>query len=165
MILASKAAAPKQSAPCLQSITMQSTANRPAASSLAGCFPRCTLQARSWLMLKSSFTSPHFSVHEVCVQVIPSRDVKVGGLMGPAAPVEKKSPSVADTQTGIGGTTLWKMASLVSYSESRISAKALSLLEAQHHHSGEAVGLVKGAPLREWPQPVQAWHISIQRSP
>ncbi|KAK9802822.1 hypothetical protein WJX73_002168 [Symbiochloris irregularis] len=45
-------------------------------------------------------------------EVIPSRDVKVGGLMGPAAPVEKKSPSVADTQTGIGGTTLWKMASL-----------------------------------------------------
>lgn len=57
----------------------------------------------------------HVGADSLCTgsQVIPSRDVKVGGLMGPAAPVEKKSPSVADTQTGIGGTTLWKMASLV----------------------------------------------------
>lgn len=49
------------------------------------------------------------------VQVIPSRDVKIAGLMGPAAPVEKKSTVVADTHTGMGGTTTWKLASLVSH--------------------------------------------------
>ena len=47
------------------------------------------------------------------VQVIPSRDVKVAGLMGPAAPIEKKSSAVADSHTGMGGTTTAKMASLV----------------------------------------------------
>lgn len=45
-------------------------------------------------------------------EVIPSRDVKIAGLMGPAAPVEKKSTVVADTHTGMGGTTTWKLASL-----------------------------------------------------
>jgi hypothetical protein len=45
-------------------------------------------------------------------QVIPSRDVKVAGLLGPAASTDKKSPAVSDSQTGIGGTTQWRLASL-----------------------------------------------------
>ena len=45
-------------------------------------------------------------------QIITSRDVKVAGLLGPASPLEKKSVSVAETPVGLGGTTLWKMASL-----------------------------------------------------
>lgn len=48
----------------------------------------------------------------MAVQVIPSRDVKVSGLLGPAACVEKKSQAVADQSIGLGGTTLWKLASL-----------------------------------------------------
>ena len=41
------------------------------------------------------------------VQIIPSRDVKVAGLLGPASPVEKKGMSVAETPVGLGGTTQW----------------------------------------------------------
>ena len=47
------------------------------------------------------------------MQVIPSRGVKVAGILGPAAPMEKKSASVADVHVGIGGTTQWKLAGLV----------------------------------------------------
>lgn len=46
-------------------------------------------------------------------QVIPSRGVKVAGILGPAAPVEKKGAAVADIPVGIGGTTQWKLAGLV----------------------------------------------------
>jgi protein transport protein SEC23 len=49
------------------------------------------------------------------LQVMTSRDVKVSGLLGPAAPVEKKSVSVAEQSVGYGGTTLWKLAGLVSF--------------------------------------------------
>ena len=45
-------------------------------------------------------------------QIIPSRDVKVAGLLGPASLLEKKGVSVAETAVGLGGTTLWKLASL-----------------------------------------------------
>ncbi|KAK9905677.1 hypothetical protein WJX75_004485 [Coccomyxa subellipsoidea] len=45
-------------------------------------------------------------------EVIPSRGVKVAGLLGPAAAMDKKSSSIADTPVGIGGTTLWKLAGL-----------------------------------------------------
>lgn len=47
-------------------------------------------------------------------EVIPSRDIKVAGLMGPAARVDKKSPYVADVEVGLGGTTTWKLCSLDS---------------------------------------------------
>jgi hypothetical protein len=47
------------------------------------------------------------------LQVIPSRGVKVAGLLGPAAPIEKKSAHIADVPVGIGGTTMWKLAGLV----------------------------------------------------
>ena len=53
------------------------------------------------------------------VQVIPSRGLKVAGLLGPAAPTDKKGTSVADTSVGIGGTTQWKLAGLVSSSASQ----------------------------------------------
>jgi protein transport protein SEC23 len=48
------------------------------------------------------------------LQVIPSRGVKVAGLLGPAAQMEKKSTHIADTPIGLGGTTLWKLAGLVN---------------------------------------------------
>ena len=47
------------------------------------------------------------------MQVVCSRDVKVAGLLGSAAAVEGKSSAVAEQQVGLGGTTKWKLASLV----------------------------------------------------
>ena len=50
------------------------------------------------------------------LQVIPSRvdgEVKVSGLLGRAAPIDKKGPAVGDQVVGMGGTTQWKLASLV----------------------------------------------------
>ena len=46
-------------------------------------------------------------------QVIPSRGVKVAGLLGPAAALEKKGAAVAEQSVGMGGTTLWRLAGLV----------------------------------------------------
>ena len=46
------------------------------------------------------------------MQIIPSKEVKVAGILGPASPLEKKGPAVAETAIGMGGTTLWKLASL-----------------------------------------------------
>lgn len=37
----------------------------------------------------------------------------MSGVLGPAAPLEKKSPAVAEQAVGYGGTTMWKMAGLV----------------------------------------------------
>lgn len=42
----------------------------------------------------------------------------MAGLLGPAAPTDKKGTNVADTSVGIGGTTQWKLAGLVSNSAS-----------------------------------------------
>ena len=47
------------------------------------------------------------------VQVVCSRDVKVAGLLGSAASLEAKSSAVAEQQVGLGGTTKWRLASLV----------------------------------------------------
>ena len=47
------------------------------------------------------------------LQVIPSRGVKVAGLLGPASPTDRKGTSFSDTPVGIGGTTQWKLAGLV----------------------------------------------------
>jgi len=48
------------------------------------------------------------------VQVVCSRDVKIAGLLGSAAAIEGKSSAVAEQQVGSGGTTKWRLASLVS---------------------------------------------------
>mmetsp|Transcript_10397 Transcript_10397/g.29602 ORF Transcript_10397/g.29602 Transcript_10397/m.29602 type:complete len:756 (+) Transcript_10397:156-2423(+) len=45
-------------------------------------------------------------------EVIPSRDIKVAGLIGCASPMEKKSNHVSDIPVGMGGTTQWKMPSM-----------------------------------------------------
>lgn len=37
------------------------------------------------------------------LEVIPSRDIKVSGLLGPAARLDKKGPAVAETEVGGGG--------------------------------------------------------------
>ena len=42
------------------------------------------------------------------LEVIPSKDVKVCGLLGPAARMEKKGPHISDTEVGLGGTTQWR---------------------------------------------------------
>ncbi|KAK9814088.1 hypothetical protein WJX72_000474 [[Myrmecia] bisecta] len=47
-------------------------------------------------------------------EVIPSKDVKVSGLLGPASTMEKKGVAVADAPMGMGGTTMWKLAGLDS---------------------------------------------------
>lgn len=48
-------------------------------------------------------------------QVVCSRDVKIAGLLGSAAAasMDAKSSAVAEQQVGLGGTTKWKLASLV----------------------------------------------------
>ncbi|KAK9868182.1 hypothetical protein WJX84_004175 [Apatococcus fuscideae] len=47
------------------------------------------------------------------LEVIPSKDVKVSGALGPGAPQEKKlATAVADQVIGMGGTNRWKMAGL-----------------------------------------------------
>lgn len=47
-------------------------------------------------------------------QIISSRDVKVAGVLGAAAPVVEKgrTAAVADSAIGMGGTTQWKLAGL-----------------------------------------------------
>ena len=64
------------------------------------------------------------------VQVIPSRGLKVAGLLGPAAAVEKKSQNVADVAVGIGGTTQWKLAGLV---------RLLALVLVQASQNGDTI--------------------------
>eukprot|EP00798_Chlamydomonas_sp_ICE-L_P005189 gene5189-18413_t len=46
------------------------------------------------------------------IEVIPSKDIKVAGLLGTAARMEKKSPNISDNEIGMGGTTQWKLCSL-----------------------------------------------------
>ena len=50
----------------------------------------------------------------MCSQVLTSKDVRVQGLMGPAAPIEKKNAPVSDGAVGMGGTNAWKLASMVT---------------------------------------------------
>ena len=68
--------------------------------------------------------------------MIPSRGVKVAGVLGPAAPVERKSAAVADIPVGIGGTTQWKLAGLV-----RAPACEGGLLQRRHMRFGAPAGL------------------------
>ena len=51
--------------------------------------------------------------YQYMVQVIPSRGLKVAGLLGPASPTDRKGANISDTPVGIGGTTQWKLAGLV----------------------------------------------------
>ncbi|GBG72991.1 hypothetical protein CBR_g12710 [Chara braunii] len=45
-------------------------------------------------------------------EVIASRDIKVGGAVGPCASLERKGPQVAESMIGVGGTTAWKLCGL-----------------------------------------------------
>jgi protein transport protein SEC23 len=69
-------------------------------------------------------------------EIIPSRDVKVAGLLGPAAPIEKKTIAVADTAVGMGGTTCWRLAGL----DSRTSLAAFFEVVAGSHGKAPDVG-------------------------
>ncbi len=46
------------------------------------------------------------------LEVIPSRDVRVCGALGPASPADRRGPAVSETAVGMGGTTAWKLAGL-----------------------------------------------------
>ncbi|KAG1675309.1 hypothetical protein FOA52_015983 [Chlamydomonas sp. UWO 241] len=46
------------------------------------------------------------------VEIIPSKDIKVSGCLGPVARVDKKSAHIADNEVGVGGTTVWKLCGL-----------------------------------------------------
>jgi len=45
-------------------------------------------------------------------EVFPSRDVKINGVIGPCAPLDKKTAAVSETQIGWGGTSAWRMCGL-----------------------------------------------------
>eukprot|EP00879_Flechtneria_rotunda_P000388 GHRR01000481.1.p1 GENE.GHRR01000481.1~~GHRR01000481.1.p1 ORF type:complete len:762 (+),score=240.68 GHRR01000481.1:2399-4684(+) len=62
----------------------------------------CNENAEGFLALASHAT----------LDVLPSRDIKISGLLGHAARSEKKSSAVADTQIGLGGTSQWKLCGL-----------------------------------------------------
>lgn len=78
------------------------------------------------------------------VQVITSRGVKVAGLLGPAAAMEKKSSNVADTPVGIGGTNQWKLAGLVG--ANHITLMHFSAMQGSCHLREEPRG-------NGWPSP------------
>lgn len=42
-------------------------------------------------------------------EVIPSRAIKVAGLFGPAARLERKSANASENEMGLGSTTLWRI--------------------------------------------------------
>eukprot|EP01023_Acetabularia_acetabulum_P064273 TRINITY_DN8262_c0_g1_i4.p1 TRINITY_DN8262_c0_g1~~TRINITY_DN8262_c0_g1_i4.p1 ORF type:complete len:470 (+),score=73.99 TRINITY_DN8262_c0_g1_i4:292-1701(+) len=43
------------------------------------------------------------------LEVIPSRDIKIQGMLGTGVAVERKSPFISDNTVGMGGTTAWKI--------------------------------------------------------
>lgn len=52
------------------------------------------------------------------LEVIPSRDIKVAGLLGPAGPIEPRglhAEKISEAQTGVGGTNVWKIPGLDSH--------------------------------------------------
>lgn len=63
--------------------------------------------------------------------MLTSKDVKVQGLMGPAAPVDKKNAPVSDSPVGMGGTNAWKLASLV-----RVPARILLVVALKEVGAG-----------------------------
>ena len=46
------------------------------------------------------------------MEVFVSRELRVAGLIGPAISLERKGPSVAETEIGLGGTSAWKFCGL-----------------------------------------------------
>lgn len=82
------------------------------------------------------------------MQVIPSRDVRVAGLLGPASSLKKKGRSVARKAVGQCGTTVWKIPSLYKDTTLAIvfeivahiepeSAPFMQILTRYWHASGE----------------------------
>ena len=67
------------------------------------------------MLLKHSGHQSQRALH--WLQVIPSRGVKVAGLLGPASPTDRKGANISDTPVGIGGTTQWKLAGLVRHAD------------------------------------------------
>jgi protein transport protein SEC23 len=65
------------------------------------------------LLAPPSDTAAHLGTAAAAtLEVIPSRDVRVCGALGPAAPADRRGPAVAETAVGMGGTSAWKMAGL-----------------------------------------------------
>jgi len=66
---------------------------------------------------KRIFSAPHEEgflgmASNTTFEVIPSRDVKVAGLLGCMSPMENKSGNASDIPVGMGGTTQWKVPSM-----------------------------------------------------
>ncbi|MEW5313173.1 MAG: hypothetical protein WDW38_004762 [Sanguina aurantia] len=76
-------------------------------------------------------------------EVIPSRDIKVAGLLGSAARMEsvKKSANVADSEVGLGGTTAWKIACLDTDS----TVVVVFEITASSKDNGDAAAAAAGA--------------------
>lgn len=47
------------------------------------------------------------------LEVLPSHDVKVCGVVGPCSPLARKTQAVSDTIIGMGETTAWRVGSLI----------------------------------------------------
>ena len=74
--------------------------------------------------------------------MIPSRDIRVCGVIGPAASLEKKSAHVSENSVGVGGTSLWRLCGLVPDTNLMItfditaSAVSAKCAPASHWESG-----------------------------
>ena len=95
-----------------------------------------------------------------------SRDVKVAGLLGSAASLEAKSSAVAEQQVGLGGTTKWRLASLVSHATITYSFTAVggclgvyAMRISSHHRLAEGLFCRKSLTL----QSVLCLHILDQQ--
>eukprot|EP00803_Ostreobium_quekettii_P006628 evm.model.scf_2332.2 EVM.evm.TU.scf_2332.2 scf_2332:5133-14745(+) len=65
-------------------------------------------------------------------EVIPSRDIKVAGLLGPAARVERKTSHASDNEVGMGGTTMWKICSMDTSTTMCVFFEITSTSKEQH---------------------------------
>ncbi|KAJ7535739.1 hypothetical protein O6H91_12G044100 [Diphasiastrum complanatum] len=46
------------------------------------------------------------------LEVITTKEIKISGAIGPCSSLKRKSPSVSETEVGIGGTSAWKLCTL-----------------------------------------------------
>ncbi|KAF8378970.1 hypothetical protein HHK36_028396 [Tetracentron sinense] len=75
------------------------------------------LQAKDleWVSLKDTVSFTYSCIYLVCsgtFEVNCSKDIKVQGIIGPCASLEKKGPLCSETIVGQGNTSAWKMCGL-----------------------------------------------------
>jgi len=91
----------------------------------------CVESTGGYLVLTESFSCPVFKesisrlftqddnghlnmAFAATLEVLTSREFKVCGAIGPCSSLQKKTPSVAETEIGLGGTSAWKFCALDS---------------------------------------------------